>query len=503
MKKHLVGYGVWLILACCLYFFENNAGTRIILACSLLLSLIPAFRHGFLSSQAEKEKIQVPQAVTVSSFSFHEEDEPGDVRSYLPGDPVNRIHWKLSAKRDELLIRETVREPEKEESWEKTRSSEETVVGGRKRNRFSRLMAALLLFMILLLLLIPEANRGAQALLNRIFEASERTNTYLYDRFPVDAGQSVVMAVLLLSAAFLALLAFLMISGSRALALGIMAACIAFQVYFGLSLPAWIHVPLFGCFALWMLARPWDQKKAGIILAVITAVSLAVMVFLPGTNETVESASETVRDWLSRTAEQITGSVRETAAEDTETRHMHTQSLMPGDQEARPDQEYRLVTVEEEQISMPHWINYLRIALLLVLAIALVILPFLPFLLLNAQRKKALEIRRAFQSDNVSEAVCAIFRHVIAWLEATDKGAGNLPYVQWAEYLRHGFPEKYAEQFSLCAAVFEEAAYSEHPLTEEKRRQMLNLLEETEQWLLSKADWKQKLRLKYGKCLYA
>ena len=35
MKKRYIGYAVWLISACLLYFFENNTGTRIVLACTL------------------------------------------------------------------------------------------------------------------------------------------------------------------------------------------------------------------------------------------------------------------------------------------------------------------------------------------------------------------------------------------------------------------------------------------------------------------------------------
>ena len=42
-----------------------------------------------------------------------------------------------------------------------------------------------------------------------------------------------------------------------------------------------------------------------------------------------------------------------------------------------------------------------------------------------------------------------------------------------------------------------------NPLTEEDRQQALSLLNETESWLLSRSDWRQRLRLKYGKCLYA
>lgn len=503
MRKQLLVYGLWLILACCLYFFENNAGTRIILVCSLLLPLIPAIRHGLPAAKDVPETGQKPQAAAVQSFSDQEDDTPGDVRSYMPGDPINRIHWKLSAKKDELLIREQSKEATITHCQTEEPASNNTAIGEKRKNPSAWWMMGLFLLSMLLLLVIPEANHGAQALMNRIFEASERVNAYLYDRFPVDAGQSVTLTVLLLSFAAFGLFFLIILSGSRMPALVFMACCAAFQVYFGLSFPPWVNVPLFAVFTLWMSEHPLDRKKARIVLAVIAAVSLTVMIFAPGTNAVIEAASENVRDWFSRTAGQIAGTVRETATGENETRHVHTQSLMPGGQEAQPDREYRLVTVEEEQISMPHWVNYLRIGLLLLLVIALVILPFLPFLLLNARRKKALEMRKAFQSENVSEAFCAIFQHVIAWLEATGNGAGNLPYVQWSESLRHDLPEQYSDHFARCAAVFEEAAYSNHALAEEQRRQALNLLDETEQWLISRADWKQKLRLKYGKCLYA
>ena len=46
----------------------------------------------------------MPELMTVRSFTRQESEEPGDVRPYVPGDPVQRIHWKLSAKKEELLI---------------------------------------------------------------------------------------------------------------------------------------------------------------------------------------------------------------------------------------------------------------------------------------------------------------------------------------------------------------------------------------------------------------
>ena len=110
MRKRIAGYGLWLLLACCLYFFENNAGTLIVLASTLLLPLFPAIRHQDPALDEGKEETQKQKTLRVQAISNQEEEEPGDVRSYLPGDPVNRIHWKLSAKRGELLIREAARE---------------------------------------------------------------------------------------------------------------------------------------------------------------------------------------------------------------------------------------------------------------------------------------------------------------------------------------------------------------------------------------------------------
>lgn len=38
--------------------------------------------------------------------SYQEQDEMTGLRDYMPSDPMNRIHWKLSLKKDDLIIRE-------------------------------------------------------------------------------------------------------------------------------------------------------------------------------------------------------------------------------------------------------------------------------------------------------------------------------------------------------------------------------------------------------------
>ena len=111
MNRRMIGYFVWLLLAGCLYFFENNTGTRVVLLCSLLFPLIPLLRSALFSPD-EPGRAEIPETLTVRTFSRREAEEPGDIRSYVPGDPVRRIHWKLSAKKDELMIRDTAAEEE-------------------------------------------------------------------------------------------------------------------------------------------------------------------------------------------------------------------------------------------------------------------------------------------------------------------------------------------------------------------------------------------------------
>ena len=500
MSRRLIGYCFWLLLAGCLYFFENNTGTRIVLCCSLLPPLIPAFRRMFFAS--DRAEAPRPQPVTVKTFCFREEEESSEVRAYRPGDPVNRMHWKLSAKRNEPLIRTPGWETVPLEAKAESSVSADAGRVRRGRRRPVLLILAALAFLMLCLLLIPAARDGALALCNRLFEASEQANAYVYSRFPVPADQPAALAAALLLPIPVLLLGLVFLSGSRLLALCLMAGCTAFQTYFGLSFPGWANVSLFALFALWMMKRPPMRKDALLLLSAVLAVSLAVALLCPGVDAATEAASERARDALSRMAGQAAGTVPEAPEGENEVRRAHTQSLTEGEREALAEKEYRLETVEEAQISMPRWINYLKIALLLLAAAAVVILPFLPFLWLNARRKKALNIQKAFAAGDVKAAVRAVFQHVIAWLEAMGHGAGNLPYRDWAGCLPPGMPPGYGQRFSQCAALFEEAAYSDHAMDEDARQQALALLSETEQALLAQADWKQRLRLKYGDCLW-
>lgn len=497
MKNKKLLWAAALLLAGCLYFFENNTGTRILLVCAGLLPFFPPLRRALFGRDAARTQPRIlPQ--TVSAFSLRETEEPGEVRPYRDGDPASRIHWKLSAKTDRLLVREDGRELNMENAQREAavQAPAPAGLGGRK----GLLLSGLAVFALLLLFLLPFFRQSLQALLDRVFAASEQVNRYAYRYFASEASPWPAGVLLGLAAAGWIALALLW--RSRWAALALFALCALLQVYFGLALPGWLNVLLFFllvCFLLRSPRRPQTLLKAA---ALFLAAGLGVMLLLPGTDGPTEAASEWVRDRFSALSSAVFGGGAEAPAGETETRHVRTLSLQEGENASGGEKEYRLETVEEEQISAPRWISWMRVALLSLAGLALLVLPFLPFAVLNRRREKARREREAFRSGEAAPAVRGILQRTVRWLEATGNGADNLPYALWGPVLAEKLDGDYARRFERGAALFEEALYSDHALSEEQREEALSLLRETETRLWNGADRRTRLRLKYGECLW-
>ena len=502
MRKRWIGWALWFLTAGCLYFFENNTGTRIVLICSMLLPLLPPLRQLFFTEDsAHSERPEKAEAsMTVQTLTVRETTDPGEVRTYRLGDPVRRIHWKLSIRTRDILVREAEQEQE-EIPAERTVSLPHWRGKGNHRKRLAGWLGAGVLFCFALLFLIPEARAGLLALINRLFAASESVNAYEYTYFHVPEGQPVWLAAGILGWIALLITAEALLLRSRLIPLAAAIVCALFQVYYGLSFRPWIHVALLMILAIWLMKRP--ITRGGILRCgtVICATAALIAVLIPGTDPATEDASERIRDLLGRYAGEAGGTTEVLSGEERETRHTNTRSLEVGIEEARTDREYRLVTVEEEEISMPHRVDYLKIILGLIGTAAAVIIPFAPFAVLNARRRKALDARKAFRAEKVSEAVTAIFRHVILWLETTRHDGGNRLYREWTNIIPDTMPEGYGVRFLRTEQDYEEAIYSDHELPEEKREQALKLLRETEKALWQEADWKLRFRLKYWMCI--
>ena len=109
---------------------------------------------------------------------------------------------------------------------------------------------AIILFLLALLLLLPAARDSGEALCNRLFDLSEARNAYRYTRFTPTDGAAPTLALILLAVCAVLLGATLLLSRSRLMTLTLAVLMAGLQIYFGVSLPAWVTCRSLDCWVL-------------------------------------------------------------------------------------------------------------------------------------------------------------------------------------------------------------------------------------------------------------
>ena len=361
------------------------------------------------------------------------------------------------------------------------------------------------LFAATLLLVFSPARESLKCLCNLLFAASEAVNAYAYEYFQTAADASPVPALVLLAAALAGLLLSALMWGNRIVPLVTALVLAGGEIWLGLTPPAAVNVLIFALLAL--LALPMETMRGRLVfLLAVMAVFLTVQLLAPGVRTGLEEASEHVRDRLDPVEQLVSGADHTPRQEPPQTareeNRLDTETAGEASGDAQNTQDYQHIYEQEQEISPPKGVDYLKITVLTLLILALLTLPFLPFVLFDARRRRALERRAAFGSPDCSEGIRALFLHLTAYLDSCGKGGGNQPFVQWDGTLTHTLSPEYAARFRQAAALFEEAAYSTHTMGEEQRAELQSLLNETEQLLYDGADRKTKFRLKYLECLH-
>lgn len=356
------------------------------------------------------------------------------------------------------------------------------------------------------LLLIPGLRESAKAMCNALFDASEAVNAYVYKHFPVRDGATPVPALVLTGMCAVSLYILTAVRRSRILALVLAAALAAAQAYFGVALPLWANVAAFALLGAVFIRGNSGTRSLPDLLpygAGILILALAISLIAPGVHIPTENASEAVRDRLSVMGRQMEENLSLILPETQKTRHQNRLDkdyISEDSDTVQSDRNYRHEQEPEREISRPKRINWLKIIVIMLLIVALLVVPFLPFLLLDSRRRKALERRERFESEDYAEAIRAIFLHLIAYLDSCGKGLENISFTAWTKRLN--MPAEYLPLYEQAAMLWQEAAYSTHPMSSGQREEMRRYLSETERVLYDAADRKTRFRLKYLECLH-
>ena len=464
------------------------------------------------------------------------------IREYVPGDPIRQIHWKLSQKTGQLLVRELglpiednagpLPEDARGLTCEIERGPTDcwpallwrmglaaalytalwgavcgmagvdgfealTLLPGaalaaalpalsdpKRRRRLW--MAALALTAVLCLLRWQTVSDGAKLLLNRLFAASEARQAYAYDRFVVSAPEGDRAACI--GAALLALglpSGCVCGCGSRrerqGLALIPFLALAAGAAYLGVAPGAGWCVLLAACLAAAFLdISHWEW--GAMALGALAAVCAVVLLAFPGEDPKLSAWEDGMRDTLAfHTA--IQAPQQEEGPDPQETQAPENQTLYESE-DAQVDFEGGLLT----------WARPLSALLILLLLTAVL---FGPSIASDQLKKRRAGNRQGLDDPDNSAAIRAAFLYALRWLRLGGVALDNVPFSRYAPQVGEMISPALQARFEEVLPLWQEAAYSTHAMDSAQRDAMLDFAEEVRQAVWAQLGKRERFRARY------
>ena len=377
----------------------------------------------------------------------------------------------------------------------------------------SRMAVLGLLFCLSLLALtmLPGLRSGAISIAEGIFKASESKNRYHYmdlspyfEQLSPLALAAARALICLLAAALTGILAEPL--GGALLPLISLMSFAGFSSYFGLS-PGPVFTGIFalclGLCALKSLGKGLEIKAKLAILAAFAALCICIGLLSPGVDSSLEEYSEALRDRLASSFEQTESPAAEAPVLENATHQegrYQDADARGENSEARPDQFQKDAEMQQD-VSIPHTSDILRIILLLLASILAIIAPFALVYLAVRHFRKAQERRASFGSPDGRTAVKAMFNHILDCLRAFGLKDSNENYPELGSSAEALMGRDYALRFEAAAQLWNLASYSERSISTEEKDQLSALLKDTEALIYKGSGRWKRFKLRYIDCL--
>lgn len=332
--------------------------------------------------------------------------------------------------------------------------------------------AGALLAAVLFLARRQMALDGVKLLLNRLFAASEARQAYTYEMFSVGAEEGNWQDCIRWGLAPLGIAAGLLCGGaardrSGLLWAALFALCAGLAAWLGLSAGTVWNILLALTLALSLADRTEKPIGAALLSACAAAIwvallCVAVLTAAPGEDARLSAWDEGARDVLA---------IQTVAWSDQ-------WSAQP-QSEARTAQEDRRFYRAEETAGelggdAGEWLRPISAALVILLfALAL----FLPAILSDRWKKRRAAHRAGLDDPDNSASIRAMFRCALRWLCAGGLEAGNIPFSGYAGGIETAYSPALRAAFEEVLPLWQESAYSDHPMDEGQRARMRAFLE--------------------------
>ena len=324
---------------------------------------------------------------------------------------------------------------------------------------------------------------GIGTVMNEVYGVSESEQAYIYNKFTVnsDAESHPDMSVRL-AVIWVSMLVGAIASIPPAIArkvIGIFAVCASMiaYAYYGI-MPSVACLVVMAIALILLLAGGSLLSTLPVLLATLLIFG-AILLISPGENYGISRADENIRDRLALRSAYLETNL------DTE---MPDQSEMFEDLEQNDD-------TNNESVVQNKGMLWLIIGGLILLALA-----GAAYFIYSRYKKRRAKNRLGLDSPDPKTAIKAMFPYGVKWLGAGEIDVSGKAFEKLVPMVEHSISPEYAENFEGMYALWQEAAYSDHPMDEEGRANMQNFLNDTISAITSNFNFKDKIitALKYA-----
>ncbi len=352
-----------------------------------------------------------------------------------------------------------------------------------KPGRLRLIIAAAAAGILLLTVIIWHSNilGGLAMLMNSFYDAAEEAQAYLYTRIPGGDAASVADGRIGLAWAscLIGLLAALPPLRFRRITAFVIAAAVMLALaYYGM-------LPALPCMAVFAAAFIVSMSRGG-VLSVLPVMLAALLLFGvivladPGEIDAVSRLDENFRDRFAFNSAllQSGGDMMEEEFEEEDEYYDEEES------------EYE----ESESILDSGYGSYVIIGILIAIAAAAAAAAYM--IHRRLAKRRAL-YRKGIASADPREAVTAMFPYAVRWLQGYGVESPQPAFTSMTPSINEKFAEAYTERFTRMYEMWSEAAYSDHPVSEDSRVIMNAFMNDTISMIKKKSKLKDKLRMHF------
>lgn len=321
---------------------------------------------------------------------------------------------------------------------------------------------------------------GLALIINQFYDQAESAQAYLYTRPGVgsmgdeDPYRSMHIAALWLSAMLFLVAALPPASVKRTEAAGVGCLAMILFAYYGL-VPSGIFIALLAVSLMIALSRGSILAMMPVLLVVMLVFG-AVILADPGENYGISRADENFRDRFALRSAFIE---REDSSVD---------NLSELEQEMQEQQDRTRQNAGSEYITEHRWLITAGIIALILAAIGAAV-----FMAIRRLRRRQAENRRGIDSSDPREAITAMFPYAVKWLRLAGLEPSGKPFSSLLPMIRADISEQYGDRFSDMYTLWEEAAYSDHEMTEDSRGLMKSFLSDTIEMINEDSDLRSRI----------